>query len=330
MNLAIIKTKLEDFHKNKADVFIRKFSDIAGNQFSGEFNVSGFHKQILELPNKPRSIYGIDRCLRLQDIPGNLHSFLFHMTIYAKSVDLQGCYIDPFKDDRFYELQKETISQFLELLKLLKINFKELEVTYLDGFSFGNMPEGRDRLLKRKHKFPPDLISKNVLKDKVKLFAVKSIANIDINATEGSLVGPRLEIAYNGIEIATIVFDCFKIEQSTLRPINYVAGYAIGLERLIASIDSQGFLESIDRYSRALNLLAQNTMAARSSLFKKEVMGIIYATEAIPIIPSKLSPKQKERVRKLKRDLRNEMANLGIDEKMLNLITKFFKEWKYL
>lgn len=46
MNIATIKSKLNNYHKNNKIIQLNKYSNIAGDQFPGEFNVSGFHKQI--------------------------------------------------------------------------------------------------------------------------------------------------------------------------------------------------------------------------------------------------------------------------------------------
>jgi hypothetical protein len=326
MNIATIKSKLNNYHKNNKIIQLNKYSNIAGDQFPGEFNVSGFHKQILDLVNKPRSIWGTDKCLRIQEVVGPLHSHVFHMGIFAKSIDLQDRFVDPFKDERFHKLQKEIINQFLGLLNLFHINLKEIEISYLDGLSFGGSLIGRDSLLKRKYAFPADAISRDILKNKVKLFSIKSITNIDINAEEGSLVGPRLEVAYKGIEIATIVFDCFKIEHNRLKSINYVSGYALGIERLAAAINGQNLIEVTPRYNRAIRLITKNIKAANSSLFKKDLMIIIFSVETIALIPNNLSKKQKERVAKLKKNLRESLINLGVDQKKLNSLMFFFKK----
>ncbi len=330
MNLSHIKSILHSYHKKKASTLIDRFSDIAGNQFAGEFNVSGFHNQILALPNNPQSIYGVDRCLRIQEVPDQLHAHLFHMAIFAKSIDLQENFVDPFRDDRFCQLQKDVISQFLEVLSLFKVNLSNVEITYLDGLTFGGVPDGRSRLLKRKYTFPPDVCSKKLLKSTVKLFPIKTIANLDINAEEGSLVGPRLEIAYNGIEIGTIVFDCFKIQHGKLKPINYVSGYAIGIERLAAALENRELIKTIPRYIQAAKLLAKSSKPAESSLFRKEVLTIIFTAEAIAMIPDKLSEKQRERLRKLKNGTKAELTNLGIDENIFVSLISFFKKCKYL
>lgn len=322
-----IQSELANFHKNKADTVLAAFSDIAGNQFEGEFNVSGFHDEILALPNKVRSIWGIDRCLRIQDTPDHIHSFIFHMGIFARSVDLGENFIEPFKDTRFHSLQKETISQFLELVDLFNMDLGQIEITYLDQITFGGTSEGSDKLLKRKYDFPADDISKSLLKDKVRLIPVKSLANLDISPVEGSLVGPRLEVAYRGIEIGTIVFNCFKIERGNLIPINYVAGYAIGIERLVAALQEKNFLTSISRYQNARKTLTNFSESANSSLFEKETMAVIYGSEALAFLPKELSRHQKERVRILKKQIADSMATLGLEENVLiEMISQFSHE----
>jgi hypothetical protein len=97
-SLIEIQSQLAVFHRKKVDFVLTDFSDLSGDQFQGEFNVSGFHKEILDLPNKARSIWGIDKCLRIQDSPDSVHSFLFHMGIFAKSIDLKGNY-----ENRIYQ-----------------------------------------------------------------------------------------------------------------------------------------------------------------------------------------------------------------------------------
>ena len=323
-NLKEIQSALENFHKDKASIVLGKFSDIAGHKFEGEFNISGFHDEILDLPNKATSLWGIDRCLRVQDVPDSVHSFLFHMGIFAKSIDLGGNYVDPFKDVRFHTLQKEILAQFFALLVELGIDLNQVEVSYLEQITFGGNVERRDKLLKRKYNFPADEISKDFLKDKVSLIPVKSLANVDINPVEGALVGPRLEIAYRGIEIGTIVFDCFKIENDALVPINYVAGYALGIERLVASLSDKHFLTSIHRYQSAQKILTNLSEAATSSLFEKETLLVIYGAEALAHLPKTLSRHQKERVRILRKEITENIAELGISETALDELISYF------
>ena len=122
------------------------------------------------------------------------------------------------------------------------------------------------------------------------------MANLDMDARDGALVGPRLEVAHKGIEIGTIVFDCFKIENCKLKPINYVAGYAIGIERLAISLGKGSLIDDIPRYKKASSLLCKKIKAANSSFFENNLITIIFVAEAIAAISNKLSEKQKERL----------------------------------
>lgn len=319
-----LQSKLNDFHKGKVNVLLERFSDIAGDQFPGEFNVSGFHNQILELPDKPDSIWGVDRCMRIQETPDEVHSFVFHMGIYAKSLELNRDFIDPFNDSRFHRLQEEVLSQFLELLKSLNIELDEVEATYLDGATVGGVNEGRDKILKRKYDFPADSISRNFLESRIKLFPVQSLANVDIHPIEGALVGPRLEVAYKGLEIGTIVFDCYKVQGGNLVPINYVVGYAIGLERLISAMDSKDFLKDIERYREAYKSLKNLCPSAESSLFKKEAQALIYSAEVLSLIPQKVSDRQDERIRNLKKSVSADLKAVGLYEESLEKVISLF------
>ncbi|MFA6184286.1 MAG: hypothetical protein WC682_04255 [Parcubacteria group bacterium] len=326
MNTNTLQKKLNDFHKGKASFFIDNFSDIAGNQFPGEFNVSGFHKEILLLSDVSKSIWGIDRCLRVQDKIDDCHSFLFHMAIYAESIDLKEKYSNPFTDDRFKQYQTKILHQFLQILKLFGVKMTNVEATCSDGIVIGGTIEGRDKLLKKKYTFPSDTTSIEFLKNKIKLYPIKSIANIDINASEGSLVGPRLEVAYNGIEIGTIVFNCFKLTQGKLVPINYIFGYAIGIERLAAALSKKAFLDIIPRYKQAKNIILKSTSAAKSSLFKEELTNIVFTSEAIATIPNIVTKKQKERLGELKKSLLKNCLNLSIGEDTTRALINHFKK----
>jgi hypothetical protein len=315
-----VLSKLARFHTHKADTVLTTFSDIAGPQFEGEFNVSGFHREVLDLPRTAKSLWGVDQCLRIQEVPDCTHSYLFHMGIFARSVDLNGEYTDPFKDPRFHALQKEIIVQFLELLAVLGADLAQLEITYLGEMTFG-ASNGRDKLLKRKYHFPTDNVSKKFLQGKAALVPIHSLANVDVNPVEGALVGPRLEVAYRGIEIGTIVFDCFKIANGRLVPINYVAGYAIGIERLTAVLETGNLLTSIPRYRRANAVLARRCRAAMSSLLEK----VLYGAEALAHIPSALSRHQRQKARSLRKRVAESLAALGGDEAILDELISLFK-----
>src|SRR3989338_7290942 len=132
-----LKEKLKEYNVRLGVPILNYTSPIAGNQFPGEFNVSGFHKEVQELTDKEKSFWGIDTCLRLKDKIDNFHSFLFEMGIFAKGVDLQGDFREPFKDERFTKFQEEVITQFMQLLKTFRIETKNLEATYLGSTNIG-------------------------------------------------------------------------------------------------------------------------------------------------------------------------------------------------
>ena len=71
---------------------------------------------------------------------------------------------------------------------------------------------------------------------------------MDIAPFEGALVGPRVDIYCEGVELATILFNCAKLRRGSLERINYVAGYGIGLERLLSVLSQGDFLSVVPRY----------------------------------------------------------------------------------
>ncbi|MDD5726224.1 MAG: hypothetical protein PHC53_02305 [Patescibacteria group bacterium] len=315
-----LSNKLNAFHRPISHV-IKGFSPMAGSQFPGNFNVSGFHDQILKLPDHPSAIWGIDRCLRIREKVDACHSYVFHMGIFAQSVDLNGDFREPWKDIRFHVLQKEILDQFFALLNLLGVDHKSLEFTYLAGVNF----EG----LKKKYYLPEDIVSKKYLKKLlIKSFPVHSPANIDAVNIEGALVGSRLEVASNGIEIGTIVFDCFKVKKGKLVPINYVGGYALGMERLLCSVNGGDFIRSIGRYTQAGKKLFKKVKAVQSILLKDDVLGFLFGTEALACVPDSLARGQKELVRRLKKNLKEYEINLGLSQKDTDTFITYFKQWK--
>lgn len=307
--------KIKDYHRELGIPLENNPSPLAGDQFSGEFNVSGFHKKILELPKKEGSFFGIDRCLRLKESLDNIHSYSFHMGIFAESVNLERDYSNPFEDKRFGQLQERIISQFMRLLSFLGMNPNKLEATYLEKITFGSTNKGRDSALKKHYSFPTDVSSRDILKKyKIKVYPLPSISSIDIRPMEGALVGPRVEIAYRGIEIATIVFNCFKIENGKLIPINYVGGYAIGIERLLMILEKKTSLIEIKEYKEIFNKLIRYSPVAESSIMKPESLVVIFGLEAIKLLNgiNDLSKKQKDVLRNFKRTFDDAGKSLGL------------------
>lgn len=325
MSLLKLKKELTNYHQDKASQIFNRQSPMVGNQFPGEFNVSAYHQEVQHLVDKPGSFWGIDRCLRLQEEVDETHSNIFHMGVFAKGLDLKENLIDPFKDKRFDKLKKEIIINFINLITILGIQPKKLEATYLDALTFGgNSVLGRDRLLQRQYQFPQDKISKNILtENKITSYPVKSIANLDIHPLEGSLVGPRLEVAYQGIELATIVFDCFKIQNGKLMPINYVAGYALGIERLYLIINHKhDLISALPRYQKATQMLRKLLPVFNSSFYNQELRSLVFAGEAFHALDKvkKLNKGQKDILRKFRKKVMIIMSELNLNEAILKTL----------
>lgn len=324
-----VKDALRHYHEKLKAVRVLEYqSPIANDSFPGDFNVSGYHAEIQDLSKAADSFWGIDRCLRLQEKVDAMHSYAFHMGIFAKSVDLQNNFIDPFQDHRFEEIQEQVLQQFMEALLSLGVISTDIEVTYLDGAAFGGSgARGRDRELQRQYVFPQDTVTKSFFENQqAKVYLVKSLANIDIRPTESALVGPRAEIALGGIEIATIVFDCFQVRGQKLMPINYVAGYAIGMERLVAALNKKAnLLLAIERYQSIMNQITRLAPAVSSSLFIHESFQLAFGIEALAVVGDsyKSSKSRSEMIRKLKKLLYESAAELGISaDSVANLFAK--------
>jgi hypothetical protein len=317
---------LNNYHKKKNYNILKYKSPLAGNQFPGEFNVSGFHKEVIELQKNSKSFWGIDTCLRLKDNTDEFHSNLFNMGIFAMSLDLKNNFSNPFEDERFKIFQKKIIGQFFELLNILKIDFSQIEATYFGGCNIGNKINGRDKHLVKKYSFPTDINSKKLLtKIGIKHYIVNSIKNIDISPIEGALVGPRIEIAFKGIEIATIIFDCFKIKNRKLVPINYVGGYALGIERLEALLKGKNSIIEVSNKLKILKeKLSKKIEAFNSPLLKEDVYTIIYGLEAFYEVDKlkNLTKGQKKILSLFNIKMKKSYSNLGITKNQIDDILK--------
>lgn len=305
MNYQEFKNVLNNFHISKSIKLLEYTSEIAGDAFPGEFNVSGFHTEIQNLENNPSSFWGIDRCLRIQDKPDDFHSNVFHMGIYATAQELHKDFKEPFEDQRFHEFQNDILLQFLELLSLFKIENEDLEITYYAGGNVGNT-DGRDALLDKVYEFKEDAISKKFFtSNNIETFPVHSLANIDIHPINDALVGVRNEVAYKGVEIATIVFDFFKIKNTHLEPINYIGGYAIGVERLYALINNSTISKAIPRYANNLNQIYNDYPGTESVLLKDEALHLLFGQEVVENLENiQLSNGQSKLLRSYNKNLR--------------------------
>lgn len=322
-----LKEKLKEYHVRLEVPILNYTSQIYGNQFPGEFNVSGFHKEVQELTGKEKSFWGIDTCLRLKDKIDGFHSFLFEMGIFARSVDLQDDFREPFKDGRFRKFQEEVITRFMQLLKMFGVETNNLEATYLGSTNIGSS-EGRDKTLNREYTFPEDKTAQKILnKFGVRCYPISSLANIDIHPVEGSLVGSRIEIACKGIEIATVVFNFFKMKEGKLIPINYVGGYAIGIERLISVLNERkDFLSSVPKYVNAFAILKTELPASETFILREDTLMILFGSEVLARVKEieKLSKSQKELFRQFKKKFLESCKNIGIKKASINKLIDFY------
>lgn len=306
--------KIDAFFQKLSIRKIGSFSPLANDNFPGDFNVSGFHKEVYLLVDNPSAFWGIDRCLRIQEQVDKQHSYLFHMLIYAKSVDLDNNFTDPFTDERFLSFQKEIIDTFIALLRALGIDPAMLEATYFAGGEIGSFG-GRDKLLKQHYHFPADNQAKELFEGYgLKMTQISSLDNIDIRSIDEALVGSRVEVSCQGVELATLVFDCFQIKGSQLIPINYVGGFAVGTERLETLLQhSNDFLDVIPRYKSTREKLGGRlsknlTPQLREAIYSKE------ALDEIANVPF-LTKGQKELSRRLRKksDKAKEQLNFPLE-----------------
>ncbi len=325
-----IHDKLREFHKQRGCKILDYQSQIMGEQFPGEFNVSGFHSEVQELAENPGDFWGVDRCMRLKDDADATHSYIFSMGIFAKGIDLKNSFSDPFKDSRFREFQEKIINQFVDCLQSLGIKPHELEATYFNGLTIGASKNLRDKILRKKYDFPKDTTSKRALEEyAITCYPVNSLANIDIHPFEEALVGTRVEVAYRGIEIGTIVFDCFKIKNGRLVPINYVGGYAIGIERLVLALSNEISLQKIvPAYRTTRDKLKEYVPSSDSSLLQGDVNEVIFSLEVLATITlqEKLSRGQKKVFRDFKKRFYESSTNLGLTSEQISELTSLYQK----
>ena len=313
-----LRGKLAIFHRSRIERTIRSYSPLNRDLIPGEFNVSGFQRAILDLPDAPSSFWGIDRCLRIREKIDANHSLLFHMGIFACAVDLAGDFRDPWSDTRFHALQLKVLDQFFTLFGFLGIRRKRLEASYFAGV----------RLANPKYDFPPDRISKTFLnRYGIKSVPVPSIANLHVGR-EGGLAGPRVEVVCDGLEIGNALFGCLRLRKGKLQPVNYVATYAVGLERLLSIINRGDLLSSIERHTRCRRLLARKARAAGSPLFKREVFSLMFGAEALAAIPDQISNRQRCLVRRLGMEMKPSMLHLGLSGKDVGELVSFYRRWR--
>jgi len=247
VSLARLIKRLFVFHRPAVKHILRGFSPIVSGR--ARFNSSPFYARDCALADRPSSYFGIDRCLRINDTIDSFHSRVFHVAAFSTSVRSDGSAQHPAADDRFAGLQRETISQFFRLLDALDISRSRLTASYFGGAEFAGKGDGRSRALKGRFYFPADAVSARALRrGGIAAEEIPTIANFDIAPFEGALVGPRVDIYCDGVEVATLVFNYFRIRRGALVPINFVGGYGIGVERLLSLLSSGDFVTVVPRY----------------------------------------------------------------------------------
>ena len=318
LNAARLRAKIGTFHRSRVDRIINSYSPINQDLIPGEFNVSGFQRAILDLPDAPSSFWGVDRCLRIREQIDANHSLVFHMGIFACAVDLAGDFGDPWSDTRFHTLQLKVLDQFFALFGFLGIRRKRPEASYFEGM----------RLTSPQYDFPPDRISKTFLNHRgIRSVPVPSIANLHVGR-EGGLAGPRVEVVCDGLEIGTVLFGCLRLRKRKLQPVNYVAMYAVGLERLLSIINRGDLLTSIERHARCRRLIARKVRSAGSPLFEKEVLSLMFGAEALATIPDQISTRQRRLVRQMGLEMKPSMLYLGLSGRDFGELVAFYRRWR--
>ncbi len=250
----VIESFLEYHSKFGGDCLLP--SPLCNDSFPSTFNASGFHEQIINLhrggrsfPADGRKLYGVDACARHVDVNSDdeMHKIYFHMAIYAESIrrgkDHRGDFTNPAEDQQFFDFQEKVTGQFFDYITSEGLDMDNIYITFFGGGTVGGGKKdgisSRDDLLGATYDFSRDdggVAAALKYVDRSRLTPVHSIENIDINSVTGSLVGPRMEVSYGNFEIATVVFDYYEVtEEGKLNPINYLGGYAIGIERLLAA-----------------------------------------------------------------------------------------------
>ncbi len=278
------------------------------------------------MADRASSYWGIDRCLRINDTIDAFHSRVFHVAAFGSSIELDQSAGPPALNGRFAELQRATFKQFFRLLDALDIPRSRLTATYFGGALFGGGGDGRDRALKKRVRFLPDAVSATALRRAgIPAGEIPTIANFDIAPFNGALVGPRVDVYCDGIELATLVFNYFRIREGALLPINFVGGYGVGIERLLSILSSGDFVAVVPRYQHACRLLAKHSKAAQSVAMGRDVLQVIFGLEALAHLPP-LPRVHEAPVRRLKVEIKPSIHNLGLSYGQVAEIYQWFRQ----
>jgi hypothetical protein len=312
-NLTSLETTLEAFHRPNVECCVRGHTPLTRRDSPTGFNQAPHYRRWLDLADSPGSFWGVDRSLRIRETVDTLHSRLFHLGFCARGVARRASAANPWTDETFHRLQRDLLAQFLSMLKWLGLDSRRLQATCFGGARLGGQPDGRDRLLRRRRRFPADRVSQQMLREcGVPVTVVPTIANFAIYPVEGSPVGPQVEVFYDDIEIATLIFSCGRLRGGTLTRSHFVAAYAVGIERLQAILQRADFLHAIERYAVARQLICRRIPAADSPALRQDLVQVIFGIEALAAIPSRITKQQRALVSEMKRHVKGAILNLGL------------------
>jgi hypothetical protein len=329
MQGASVETRLKSFHKRRAGRGLSSVSPIVSPKF-GVFNVSPFLDKIINLGDHASSFWGVDRCLRIEEAIDGLHSRIFHLAAFARSIGSHGRIHDRWHSEQFVRLQEDTLRQLLALFAWFRVDWQRLQATYFGGLKVGGYPDRVDRMLKRSYRLPEDNVSARVLRQhEIKAIRVAAVANLrilQIAPRSKSLVAMAVEFHLDDIEVATGFFGCYRVKNGLLQGVNYVAGYAIGIERLTSALAGKDFLEVVPRYKQAHSIIERRIKAARLPIMAKDVREVLFGLEAL----AHLSPRQSHRnmilINRMKGQIKQSIHNLGLSFDDVKQIHRAFAE----
>ena len=322
--VAQLLERLTLFHRSKVEKIPGRFSPIVSRTLG--FNQSPYYDRDCRLADCPSSYWGIDRCLRINETVDAFHSRIFYAGAFSCSVDSGPPSPAPLSDIRFAELQRAVFVQFFRLLDWLGVPRNILEATYFGGAELGGPGDGRDGGLTKRRSFPRDDISAQTLRQfSIRATSVPTISHMAFGRFEGALVGPRVDIYCRGVELAAIVFNCFRFGRGILKPTNYVGGYTIGMERLLSALSHSDFLSAVPRYRRARRLIERQSKAARSPGMERDVIEVLFGVEVLAHLPKRLSSANERLVQRMKSRIKPSIHDLGLSFHHITEIYQHFQ-----
>lgn len=329
MQGASVEARLKSFHKRRVGRGLSSVSPIVSPKY-GVFNVSPFLDKIIDLADHASSFWGVDRCLRIDEAIDGFHSRIFHLAAFARSIGSHGQIHDRWLNQQFVRLREHILKQLLALFAWFQVDRPRLQATYFGGLKLGGYPDRLDRMLKGSYRLPEDNVSARVLRQhEIEAIPVATVANLrilQIAPRSKSLVAMAVEFHLDGIEVATGFFGCDRVKNGLLQGGNYVAGYAIGIERLTSALAGKDFLDVVPRYKRAHSIIERRTKAARLPVMAQDVREVLFGLEAL----AHLSPKQSHRnmilINRMKGQIKQSIHHLGLSFDDVRQIHRAFAE----